>query len=143
METVICERVMKLIKIMLLFGLPLGLAFFSTKNSAIEMITEICINPRYYPKHYCTVPRWIKKCFKVKQRTVPRFICFKFYISVFYAIMGPIEIIVALILYVQDQLEIIYILYGLTWCILLIERIHFIIMSLIYKYHTKEKKKHE
>ena len=132
-----------MIKIMLLFGLPCGLAFFSTKNTAIEMITEICINPRYYPKHYCAVPRWIKKCFKVKQRMIPKFLCFEFYVMIFYVIMGLIEIIVALILYAQDQLEIIYILYGLTWCIMLIEQIRFIIMSLIYKYNTKEKKKHE
>lgn len=129
--------------IIFLFGGLAGLAFFSTKNSAIGMIKEICINPRYYPKYYRAVPRWIKKCFKVKQKTIPRFIYFEFYISVFYAIVGPIDIIISLLLYAQNRLEIIYILYGLNCCIILIDQIHFIIMSLIYKYNTKEKKKHE
>ncbi len=127
---------------LLFLGLS-GIIFFYNKSFTIEAINEICINPRYYSKHYCIVPRWIKKYFKVKKRMIPKFLCFEFYIMIFYVIMGLIDIIISIFFCVKDRIDIVYILYIIYGCIILIEQTHFIIMSLIYKYNTKEKKKHE
>ena len=127
-----------------LFFLGLSfIIFFYNKSFTIEMIKEICINPPYYPKHYCIVPRWIKKCFKVKQRMIPKFLCFEFYIMIFYVIMGLIDSILSIFLCVKDRIDVVYALYIIYGCIILVEQTYFIIMSLIYKYNTKEKKKHE
>lgn len=116
-----------------------GFAFFGNKRSAIRMIKEICINSRYYPEHYCAVPRWIKKCFKVKEKMIPKFIYFEFCMSVFFAVITPIYIVIALFLYAKHKIEMIYALYILNVCIVLIDDIYFTIMSLIYKYNRKEK----
>ncbi len=124
---------------LLFLGLSV-ITFFYNKRFTIIMINEICINSRYYPKHYCAVPRWVKKCFKVKQKTIPKFLCFEFYIMIFYVIMGLIDIIVSIFSCVKNRFDIVYILFMIYCCIILIKRIHFIIMSLIYKYNTKEKK---
>lgn len=118
-------------------------AFFYNKSFTIEAINEICINPRYYPKHYCTVPRWIKKHFKVKQRMIPKFLCFEFYISTFYLILGLINSVLSIVLCIKDRIDVIYTLYIIYGCVILIEQAHFIIMSLIYKYNTKETKKQD
>lgn len=88
-------------------------AFFYNKSFTIEAINEICINPRYYPKHYCTVPRWIKKHFKVKQRMIPKFLCFEFYISTFYLILGLINSVLSIVLCIKDRIDVIYALYNL------------------------------
>ena len=129
-----------MIKILVfLFVLMSFVCFISDKNSAINATKEICINSRYYPKHYCHTPSWIKKFFKVKQNSIPKFICFEFYLAVFYVIMGLVDIIILLFLYWKCYYKMIYVLYAIYWCIIGIDQTHFIILVLIYKYNKKEK----
>lgn len=60
------------------------------------MIQEICINPKYYPKRYRPVPRWMKKFFKIKQKMIPKFIYLELLSAIFFVILGLVDIVICL-----------------------------------------------
>lgn len=129
------------LKVFILLFLILSVAtFFTIKNSASNVLKDICINSRYYPKHYCSVPKWMRNFFNIKQKTIPKFIYFRFKLSIIFVIIGVVDIVASFFLYAHNCFEIIYILFMLYIYMFLIERIHFITKGLIYKYNTKKKK---
>ncbi len=72
------------------------LSFFNCRNSTIGMINEIGINARFYPKQYTTLPNSIRKFFNIKNKEIPKFLFCELIISILFAILGPIYIIVYL-----------------------------------------------
>lgn len=39
------------------------------------LVNDLKIIFRYYPKHYCRVPRWMQKYLKIKRKEAPKFLC--------------------------------------------------------------------
>ena len=68
------------------------------RNLALIRIKDIGIihRSRYYPKHYITPKRWMRKLFDIKQRIIPRFLYFELFVSLFYVILGPLNIVITI-----------------------------------------------
>mgnify|MGYP004540005973 CR=1 FL=1 len=74
------------------------LAARNFRNLTVGRIKEIGINhrSRYYPEHYITPKRWMRKLFDIKQRVIPRFLYFELFVSLFYVILGPLNIVITI-----------------------------------------------
>jgi len=68
----------------------------SAKNSAIGMIEQLRTYLPCYPKGYVTPAKWVRRIFKIRQRMVPRYLYFELLLSLFYAILGPLNLLVCL-----------------------------------------------
>lgn len=69
-------------------------SFLTLKNASIGAMKEIGINSRFYPKEFIVPPYWIKKVFKIKQKTIPKYLVFELFLSVFFLTLGPVNVIV-------------------------------------------------
>jgi len=68
------------------------------KANAIRQIEELGENLPRYPKRYIAPARWMRKWFKItKWSLIPRFLYFELILSVVYAILGPIFILIYII----------------------------------------------
>ncbi len=76
--------------IFVFFALSL-LSFFNCRNSTIGMIVRIGINMRFYPKHYKVLHRKLKNFFRIKNTTIPKFLFYELFVSILFAILGPIN----------------------------------------------------
>lgn len=112
--------------IFMFFGLAF-LSCFTVKNFAIGMIKEIGINRRYYPKHYAIPRRWIRKVFELEKREIPRFICNEFVVSLFFALLGPLNALIFILS--SGNAALVGILGMIHICMILI---HFIYVSIMY-----------
>ena len=74
------------------------LAARNFRSLTVEGIKEIGINhrSRYYPEHYITPKRWMRKLFDIKQRVIPRFLYFELFVFLFYLILGLINIVITI-----------------------------------------------
>lgn len=68
----------------------------SNRNSSITAINDKCIPTRFYPKHFTEVPHFIKFIFKLKSREVPKYLYAKLLLSLIYALLCPMNIIISL-----------------------------------------------
>ena len=75
----------------------LGISILSSmncKNSAIGMIESVGKTSRHYPKWYIRPARWVRKLFNIKQHEIPRCLYFELFLSIFFALLGPINLII-------------------------------------------------
>lgn len=108
----------------------LGIAVLSClncRNSTVGMIKEIGINSRYYPKHYVIPKRWMKNLFQIKQRAIPRFFYFELLLSLFFLILGLLNIIICIA--VDCDKSIAGILIMVHICLVIVNMIFFSIIS--------------
>lgn len=73
------------------------MSFLSCKNAALGMIARTGTNNALYPKYYVLVKKWMKSIFKIKEKRIPMHLYFELIMAVFFAILGPIEIITYII----------------------------------------------
>lgn len=117
--------------IFLAFSFLSSMAF---KNTAMEMIEKIGIDVHRYPKGYVKPARWIKSLFKIKQRSIPRYLYFLLLLSLFCALLAPINIIISIVLYwVQDIVGILCMFH----CCLIITNV---IFFSIWSFHHRKRK---
>ena len=117
-----------------LFFMFLGISFLSSincKNSAIGMIKEIKTNSPHYPKWYVTPARWIRKLFKVRQHLIPRYLYFELILSLFFAILGPLNMLICVI--TNFSLDVAGVLIMVHACLIVLNMIFFSIMSTLLK----------
>ena len=107
------------------------LSFWNCKKSAVGMIHEVGINPRYYPKHYTALNGRMKKIFNIKQSHVPRYLYFELVLSLFFLILGPVNIVIWLA--ADCNKNIIGVLVMFHICLIITNMIFFSIMSLLFK----------
>ena len=69
-------------------------SFLAFKIAAMELMEEIGISSRYYPKHYVAPKRWIKNIFHIKKHRIPRFLNFELLLSLFFLALGPLNIVI-------------------------------------------------
>ena len=108
----------------------LGISILSSlncKNSAIGMIEKIGINSRHYPKGYTNPAKWVRALFKIKQRVIPRYLYFELILSLIFALIGPINLIICVA--VDCAPDIVGILVMLHICLVIINMIYFSILS--------------
>lgn len=104
------------------------------RNITIGMIERIGIDVHRYPKGYVKPARWVKSIFKIKQRSIPRYLYFELLLTVFYALLAPINIIITIVLYWVP--DIIGILCMFHLCLFFINLIFF----LIWSHHRRKRK---
>lgn len=107
------------------------LSHLTTKNFARGMIREIGVNRRYYPKHYAIPPRWIRKVFKLEKREIPRFICNEFVVSLFFALLGPLNALTFILS--SGNMALAGMLGMIHICMILIDFIYVSIIYFIFK----------
>lgn len=117
---------MDLSVLFIFFGIA-TLSHLTTKNFAKGMIKEIGVNRRYYPKHYAIPRRWIRKVFELEKREIPRFICNEFVVSLFFALLGPLNALIFILS--SGNAALVGILGMIHICMILI---HFIYVSIVY-----------
>ena len=75
----------------------LGISFLSSqtcKNLAIGLIEDHQTNLRRHPERYIRPARWIRKLFKLEQHLIPRYLYFELIVSLVFALLGPINLII-------------------------------------------------
>ena len=85
------------LKLLFMFlGISL-LSFWKFKNVTQEMIKEIGINKRFFPKHYVHPNRVIKRFFKIKQRKIPKYLYIEAYITIIFSCLWVPNVIITYI----------------------------------------------
>jgi len=110
-------------------GLAL-LSFFYCRNSAIGML-KIGINQRYYPKHYIAPHRWMKKLYKFKESSIPKYLFVEFYMAIIFAVLGPINFLV--FLFANSNNTTAGILIMIHSCLIILNSVFFILFSYMFK----------
>ena len=108
----------------------LGISILSSmncKNSATGMIERIGTNSRHYPKGYTNPAKWVRVLFKIKQRVIPRYLYFELILSLVFALIGPINLIICVA--VNCAKDVVGVLVMLHICLVIINMIYFSIMS--------------
>lgn len=118
-------------------GIFLSVSFLTSihnRNITMQMIETIGIDVHRYPKGYVKPARWVKSLFKIKQRSIPQYLYFELLLSVFYALLAPINIIITIVLYWVP--DIIGILCMFHCCLGIINLIFF----LSWSHHRRKRK---
>lgn len=112
----------------------LGISFLSSVNcmtSTIGMIVQIGTNSRYYPMRYVAPARWVKSVFNLKQNLIPRYLYFELVLSLIFAVLGPINLIICVV--VDCALDVVGVLVMFHICLVILNMAFFSIMSSIFK----------
>lgn len=112
----------------------LGIAILSSmncKNSSIGMIESVGKTSRHYPKWYIRPARWVRKLFNIKQHEIPRYLYFELFLSLFLALLGPINLIICAATHCNPGVVGILIMFHA--CLIIINMVFFSIMSLLLK----------
>ena len=80
-------------EIIMLLGLS-WLSSITCKNTAIAEINRIGRNTPYYPKWYVLPAQWVRILFGLKNFKIPRYLYIELILSVFFAIIGPVSVII-------------------------------------------------
>lgn len=110
----------------LFFSLSL-LSSWSCRNSAFEMMRTLGVDTQRYPKRYIKPARWVRKLFNIKQRVVPRYLYFQLFLSLFYAALFPINLIICIV--VNRFPIVVGILIWFHVGLILVNEVSFIIIS--------------
>lgn len=110
----------------LFFSLSL-LSSLSCRNSAFEMMRTLGVDTQRYPKRYIKPARWVRKLFNIKQRVVPRYLYFQLFLSLFYAALFPINLIICIV--VNRFPIVVGILIWFHVGLILVNEVSFIIIS--------------
>ena len=116
--------------IFMFLGIAL-LSGLSCKNAAIGMIGQINTVSRYYPKHYMAPGRRMKKLFKLSQRVIPRYLYFELLLSLFFFLLGPLNIVIWMAFHCGITAGAILVMVHV--CLILLNLVFFLITSLLFK----------
>ena len=95
------------------------------------MIERIGTNSQHYPKGYTNPAKWVRALFKIKQRVIPRYLYFELILSLVFALLGPINLIICVA--VDCAPDIGGILIMIHSCMVIINMIYFSILSLWHR----------
>lgn len=101
------------------------------KQLSFEIINNVGINSRYYPKHYITLTGRMKKFLKVKQREIPRYCFFQLLLARFFLALGPVYVVITLATGFSDM--VCSIIFMLHTCLALIFLVLGLIVLTLYK----------
>ena len=107
------------------------LSCMDCRNSAVGMIKEIGINSRYYQTQYIIHKRWSQNLFHIKQRAIPRYLYFELLLSLFFLILGLLNIVICIAVTCDKSITGILIMFHI--CLIIVNTIFFSIMSWLFK----------
>lgn len=110
----------------LFFSLSL-LSSWSCRNSAFEMMRTLGVDTQRYPKRYIKPARWVRKLFNIKQRVVPRYLYFQLFLSLFYAALFPINLIICIVANCAPNVAGVLVMFHVG--LILVNEVSFIIIS--------------
>ena len=125
----------------------LGISLLSSlwcRNAAMGILKEYGAYSPSYHKRYTVPARWVRSLFKIKQRYIPRYLYFELILSLFFAVLGPINLIICVI--VDYNPNIVGILVMLHICLSILNVVFFSIFSFRLKkqgIHKRRKQKHK
>lgn len=70
-----------------------GISFYHCENLTVEMIKKVGTIIQHYPKRYIVPKRWMRKIFGINQQMVPRYLYYELFVSIAFAVLGPIYLI--------------------------------------------------
>lgn len=111
----------------------LGLAVLSglsCKNSAIGMIERLGTASRRYPKGYITPAKWVRKLFHLSWRIIPRYLYFELFLSLFFLLLGPINLIICAAANWEPTIVGILLMFHIGLVIL--DAVFFVVLSFLY-----------
>lgn len=117
----------------IILGFYMLISFFY-RNSTKTMIKDIPTNFDLYHRHYKTPSRFLRKIFGLKKQSIPKFLCFRLYISF---VFGVFAFIAAIILNVLENNMVFKTMVLLTSGFVIVEIIHFIVLSTVFKKYKK------
>ena len=88
------------------------------------MMQTLGVDTQRYPNRYIKPARWVRKLFQIKQRVVPRYLYFQLFLSLFYAALFPINLIICIV--VNRAPNVVGILLWFHVGLLLVDRIIFL-----------------
>lgn len=100
----------------------------------VKIITLFTIKEIYsprFPKGYVEPSRLIKKIFKLKDKLIPRYLNFELYVSLFFAILGPINLVICTIS--GDNPTVTGVLVMIHVCLNIVDLMFFAIATFIFK----------
>lgn len=113
----------------------LGISILSSmdcKNSAIGIMESVGKTSRHYPKWYIRPARWVRKLFNIKhQHEIPRYLYFELFLSIFFALLGPINLIICAV--TDCAPNVVGTLIMSHVCLIIINTVFFLIMTLLLK----------
>lgn len=110
----------------LFFSLSL-LSSWNCRNSAFEMMRILGVDTQRYPKRYIKPARWVRKLFNIKQRVVPRYLYFQLFLSLFYAALFPINLIICIVANCAPNVAGVLVMFHVG--LILVNEVSFIIIS--------------
>ena len=99
------------------------------KKITLFTIKEI-YSPRF-PKGYVEPSRLIKKIFKLKDKLIPRYLNFELYVSLFFAFLGPVNLVICAISGCNPTVT--GVLVMLHVCLIIINTTFFAISTFVFK----------
>lgn len=70
---------------------------FAHRSAAINGDREVRINFKYYPKHYSTPPRWMRKLFSLPKREMANYLVFQLACSIAHLVIGVLNVMILLL----------------------------------------------
>lgn len=107
------------------------MSFFTYKNLTMEMINTTGINQRFYPQKYIAPRRWQKKLYKFERRMIPKYLYNELYVAVFFAALGPINILISIFTHFKEKVVGLLMLFHC--CLVILNLIYFGIMMVQFK----------
>lgn len=116
----------------------LGFSFLfslTCKTSALIMINKFKRNPLDSPKGYTVPARWVKKLFDIKPRMIPNYFYFELILSLVFAFLGPINLIICAI--VNGSPTVVGVLIWIQVGLFSLDQIFFIMRAFVFKFFKK------
>lgn len=107
------------------------LQFFCWWNATRGMINKSRVNQRLYPKHYTVPSRVIRKIYRIKKLTIPKYLYYMCFATIVYFFLGPVELVLFYCADNGDNLAgyMLFIHYGTVF----VNAVVFLILSIIHK----------
>lgn len=117
--------------IFMFFGIAI-LSSIDCKNLAIGVMESVGKTSQHYPKWYIRPAKWVRKLFNIKHHyEIPRYVYFELFISIFFALLGPINLIICAATHCNPSVVGILIMNHV--CLIIINTVFFLIMTLLLK----------
>lgn len=108
------------------------LSSFRCRNSSMVIIKTMGINQRFYPQKYVAPRRWQKRLFKFERRMIPRYIFNELCMSVFFAVLGPVNVFIYVVLTNFNESVLYWLMTIHIWLVLL-DAAYFLVMTFQFR----------
>ncbi len=113
--------------------LVLNLLWFTHLRTTVGLQKELRYNEVFYPKHYISPPKRIRRIFNIKEKMIPKFLYYRLLFIGFGFIPFSVIWLVCVNLTNADSLAR-YWVFASFWCVVLCELFVFLFLCVLFKY---------